>query len=140
MDMDRLREIVRLLKDEDLTEITVAEGDTHLTVRRAPERGALPTAAASTADAPAAVPGVPSGTVAVTAPLVGTFYRRATPESPPLAEVGQIVHSGDTVCIIEAMKVMNEIKAEVSGRVRSVQAEDGAPVEYGQVLFVLDPL
>jgi len=140
VDMDRLREIVRLLKDEDLTEITIAEGDSQLTVRRASERGALPTAAASTAAAPAAVPGVPSGTVAVTAPLVGTFYRRATPESPPLAEVGQIVHSGDTVCIIEAMKVMNEIKAEVSGRVRSVQAEDGAPVEYGQVLFVLDPL
>ncbi|MCX6094742.1 MAG: biotin/lipoyl-binding protein [Candidatus Bipolaricaulota bacterium] len=135
--MDRLREIVRLLKDEDLTEITIAEGDTELTVRRAPERGALPTTIAPTA---AAVPGVPSGTVAVTAPLVGTFYRRATPESPPLAEIGQIVHSGDTVCIIEAMKVMNEIKAEVSGRVRSVLAEDGAAVEYGQVLFVLDPL
>ncbi|MDD5263850.1 MAG: biotin/lipoyl-binding protein [Candidatus Bipolaricaulis sp.] len=136
--MDRLREIVKLLKDEDLTEITIAEGDTHLTVRRAPERGAFPTA--PTAATPAAVPGIPSGTVAVTAPLVGTFYRRSTPESPPLAEVGQVVHSGDTVCIIEAMKVMNEIKAEVSGRVRSVQAEDGAPVEYGQVLFVLDPL
>ncbi len=140
MDMDRLREIVRLLKDEDLTEITIAEGDTQLTVRRARERGALPTEAAPVATAPSAVPGVPSGAVAITAPLVGTFYRRATPESPPLAEVGQIVHSGDTVCIIEAMKVMNEIKAEASGRVRSVQAEDGAPVEYGQVLFVLDPL
>ncbi|MEN6370367.1 MAG: biotin/lipoyl-containing protein [Thermotogota bacterium] len=138
--MDRLREIVRLLKDEDLTEITIAEGDTQLTVRRAPERGAPAPEIEPAAPAPAAASGIPSGTVPITAPLVGTFYRRATPESPPLAEVGQIVHSGDTVCIIEAMKVMNEIKAEVSGRVRSVQAEDGAPVEYGQVLFVLDPL
>ncbi len=140
MDMDRLREIVRLLKDEGLTEITIAEGDTRLTVRRAPERGALPAEIAPATPPLADVPGVPSGTVPITAPLVGTFYRRATPESPPLAEVGQIVHSGDTVCIIEAMKVMNEIKAEASGRVRSVQAEDGAAVEYGQVLFVLDPL
>ena len=138
MDMDRLREIVQLLKDEGLTEITIAEGDARITVRRAPAGPALPVEPVSAGVAPAAA--VPAGTLPITAPLVGTFYRRATPESPPLAEVGQIVHPGDTVCIIEAMKVMNEIKAEASGRVRSVQVEDGAPVEYGQVLFVLDPL
>ena len=138
MDMDRLREIVQLLKDEGLTEITIAEGDARITVRRAPVGPARSAEPLSTGIAPAAA--VPAGTVPITAPLVGTFYRRATPESPPLAEVGQIVHPGDTVCIIEAMKVMNEIKAEASGRVRSVQVEDGAPVEYGQVLFVLDPL
>ena len=138
MDMDRLREIVQLLKDEGLTEITIAEGDARITVRRAPVGSARSVEPASGGVAPAAV--VPAGTLPITAPLVGTFYRRATPESPPLAEVGQIVHPGDTVCIIEAMKVMNEIKAEASGRVRSVQVEDGAPVEYGQVLFVLDPL
>jgi len=138
VDMDRLREIVQLLKDEGLTEITIAEGDARITVRRAPAGPALPVEPVSAGVAPAAA--VPAGTLPITAPLVGTFYRRATPESPPLAEVGQIVHPGDTVCIIEAMKVMNEIKAEASGRVRSVQVEDGAPVEYGQVLFVLDPL
>jgi acetyl-CoA carboxylase biotin carboxyl carrier protein len=138
VDMDRLREIVQLLKDEGLTEITIAEGDARITVRRAPAGPARPVEPVSARVAPAAA--VPAGTLPITAPLVGTFYRRATPESPPLAEVGQIVHPGDTVCIIEAMKVMNEIKAETSGRVRSVQVEDGAPVEYGQVLFVLDPL
>ena len=138
MDMDRLREIVQLLKDEGLTEITIAEGDARITVRRAPAGPARSVEPVSAGIAPAVA--VPAGTLPITAPLVGTFYRRATPESPPLAEVGQIVHPGDTVCIIEAMKVMNEIKAEASGRVRSVQVEDGAPVEYGQVLFVLDPL
>ena len=140
MDMDRLREIVRLLKDEDLTEITVVEGETQVTVRRTPERTAPSLPSTPVATAQPAGTSLPGGAVPITAPLVGTFYRRATPESPPLAEVGQIVHSDDTVCIIEAMKVMNEIKAGVAGRVRSVQAEDGAPVEYGQVLFVLDPL
>lgn len=139
MDMDRLREIVELLKAEGLTEITISEGDERITVRRAPERDAR-FAEPPLAAAPGTVLAGPSGTVPITAPLVGTFYRRATPESPPLVEVGQIVHPGDTVCIIEAMKVMNEIKAETPGRVRSVQAEDGEPVEYGQVLFVLDPL
>ena len=138
MDMDRLREIVQLLKDEGLTEITIAEGDARITVRRAPVGPARSVEPVWGGVAPAAA--VPAGTLPITAPLVGTFYRRAAPESPPLAEVGQIVHPGDTVCIIEAMKVMNEIKAEASGRVRSVQVEDGAPVEYGQVLFVLDPL
>ncbi|MGD9676444.1 MAG: acetyl-CoA carboxylase biotin carboxyl carrier protein subunit [Candidatus Bipolaricaulia bacterium] len=137
--MDRLREIVELLKAEGLTEITISEGDERITVRRAPERG-VRLAEPPLAAAPGAVLAGPTGTVPITAPLVGTFYRRATPESPPLVEVGQIVHPGDTVCIIEAMKVMNEIKAETLGRVRSVQVEDGAPVEYGQVLFVLDPL
>jgi acetyl-CoA carboxylase biotin carboxyl carrier protein len=138
VDMDRLREIVQLLKDEGLTEITIAEGDARITVRRAAEGQARSIEPVSAGVAPTAA--VPAGTLPITAPLVGTFYSRATPESPPLAEVGQIVHPGDTVCIIEAMKVMNEIKAEASGRVRSVQVEDGAPVEYGQVLFVLDPL
>jgi len=139
VDMDRLREVVELLKAEGLTEITISEGDKRITVRRAPEPKVC-LAEPPLAAAPGAVLAGPSGTVPITAPLVGTFYRRATPESPPLVEVGQIVHPGDTVCIIEAMKVMNEIKAETLGRVRSVQAEDGAPVEYGQVLFVLDPL
>jgi acetyl-CoA carboxylase biotin carboxyl carrier protein len=81
----------------------------------------------------------PDGLV-LTAPLVGTFYRRPTPEDAPFVELGQVVNPGDTVCLIEAMKVMNEIKAETAGRLRVVMAEEGAPVEYGQVLFVFDPL
>ena len=138
MDMDRLREVVELLKAEGLTEITISEGDKRITVRRAPEPKVC-LAEPPLAAAPGAVLAGPSGTVPITAPLVGTFYRRATPESPPLVEVGQIVHPGDTVCIIEAMKVMNEIKAECSGTVMEVCVRNAQPVEYGQVLFRVKP-
>jgi acetyl-CoA carboxylase biotin carboxyl carrier protein len=138
VEIERLREIVRLLKEEDLTEITVAEGDARITVRRSPIHEAESTAPGGTG--PAATPEVPAGTVPITAPLVGTFYRRATPDADPFVEPGDTVRPGDVVCVIEAMKVMNEIKAETAGRVRGVLADDGAPVEYGQVLFVLDPL
>jgi len=140
LDMDRLREIVRLLKDENLSEITIAEGESRVTVRQHLAREARPIEPAASSQEPDRTPAAPAGTISITAPLVGTFYRRATPEADPFVDPGQIVHPGDTVCIIEAMKVMNEIKAEVAGRVRSVLAEDGAAVEYGQMLFVLDPV
>jgi acetyl-CoA carboxylase biotin carboxyl carrier protein len=141
LEIERLREIVKLLKDEDLTEITVAEGDARITVRRdAPREVPVASQLASVEAAPVAVSEIPSGTASITAPLVGTFYRRATPDADPFVEPGDIVQPGDVVCVIEAMKVMNEIKAETAGRIRSVLADDGAPVEYGQILFVLDPL
>jgi acetyl-CoA carboxylase biotin carboxyl carrier protein len=144
LNIEELREIVRLLKQEQLSEITVSEGDTTITVRQAVGHP-TPVAATVGASASPAAPAsgsaaVPPDGLALTAPLVGTFYRRPTPEDEPFVEVGQTVKSGDTVGLIEAMKVMNEIKAEKAGRVRAVIAEDGAPVEYGQVLFVFDPL
>lgn len=143
MNIEVLREIVRLLKDENLSEITVSDGESTLTVRQAVGRGAdAAGAGAGSQQAPAAAP-TPAAAhdgLALTAPLVGTFYRRPTPEDAPFVEPGQAVNPGDTVCLIEAMKVMNEIKAEVVGRLRTVMAEEGAPVEYGQVLFVFDPL
>lgn len=140
LDMDRLREIVKLLKDESLSEITIADGESRVTVRQAFAREARPAGPLSAAGGLGAASAVPPEAIVITAPLVGTFYRRATPDSDPFVGPGQTVRPGDTVCVIEAMKVMNEIKAEVAGRVRSVLAEDGAPVEYGQVLFVLDPV
>ncbi|MCS6926516.1 MAG: acetyl-CoA carboxylase biotin carboxyl carrier protein, partial [Candidatus Binatia bacterium] len=76
----------------------------------------------------------------ITAPMVGTFYRASSPEAPPYVEVGSVVEKGDVVCIIEAMKMMNEIQAEVRGRVVKILVENGKPVEYGQPLFVLEPL
>jgi acetyl-CoA carboxylase biotin carboxyl carrier protein len=143
LNIEVLREIVRLLKDENLSEITVSDGESTLTVRQAVGRGAdAAGAGAGSQQAPAAAP-TPAAAhdgLALTAPLVGTFYRRPTPEDAPFVEPGQVVNPGDTVCLIEAMKVMNEIKAEVAGRLRTVMAEEGAPVEYGQVLFVFDPL
>jgi acetyl-CoA carboxylase biotin carboxyl carrier protein len=141
VNIEELREIVRLLKDEGLSEITVSEGDSTITVRQVLGH-AIPAAlgpAPAAVAAPATTPPAPDG-LTVDAPLVGTFYRRPTPEDAPFVEPGQTVRPGDTVGLIEAMKVMNEIKAEVTGRVRAVLVEDGAPVEYGQALFVLDPL
>ena len=144
--IEELREIVRLLKDEQLSEITVSDGESTITVRQSLGHPsptiaavAMPTAPAPVVASPASGAAIPDG-ITITAPLVGTFYRRPTPEDAPFVEVGKPVQPGDTVGLIEAMKVMNEIKAERAGRLRDVMAEDGAPVEYGQVLFVFDPL
>lgn len=140
MNIEALREIVRLLKDENLSEITVSDGESTLTVRQAVGRGAGSGAGSLQTPATAPAPEAARDGLTLTAPLVGTFYRRPTPEDAPFVEPGQVVNPGDTVCLIEAMKVMNEIKAEFAGRLRVVMAEEGAPVEYGQVLFVFDPL
>jgi len=78
--------------------------------------------------------------VQVKSPLIGTFYRAPSPQSPPFVEIGQVVKKGTTLCIVEAMKVMNEIKAECAGRVKKILVENGSPVEYGQVLFLLEPV
>ena len=134
MNIETLREIVRLLKDENLSEITISDEGSTFTVRQAVGRGVG--SGAGSQQAPEAA----HDGLTLTAPLVGTFYRRPTPEDAPFVEPGQVVSPGDTVCLIEAMKVMNEIKAEFVGRLRVVMAEEGAPVEYGQVLFVFDPL
>jgi acetyl-CoA carboxylase biotin carboxyl carrier protein len=140
LNIEVLRQIVRLLKDENLSEITLTEGESSITVRQAIGHP-MPATSGLPEPAPAGVPTAtaPDG-LTLTAPLVGTFYRRPTPEEAPFVEPGQVVSPGDTVCLIEAMKVMNEIKAEFAGRLRAVMAEEGAPVEYGQVLFVFDPL
>jgi acetyl-CoA carboxylase biotin carboxyl carrier protein len=141
VDIEELREIVRLLKQEQLSEITVSDGESTITVRQTtgPAAPAAAAHAAPAAASPAPAPAPPDG-ILLTAPLVGTFYRRPTPEDAPFVEAGQTVKPGDTVGLIEAMKVMNEIKAEKPGRLRAVMADDGVPVEYGQVLFVFDPL
>jgi len=105
----------------------------------------LSTAAPVSAAAPAAAPEIevsndvslPPGTI-VESPMVGTFYRSSAPTSPPFVEVGASVSRGDTLCIIEAMKIMNQIEAETSGTVRAILVEDGQPVEYGEPLVVID--
>jgi acetyl-CoA carboxylase biotin carboxyl carrier protein len=81
----------------------------------------------------------PSNLVEVTSPMVGTFYRSPSPDSPPFVEVGSKVTTGDTLCIIEAMKLMNELEAELDGTIREVLVQNGEPVEYGQVLFRVEP-
>jgi acetyl-CoA carboxylase biotin carboxyl carrier protein len=135
VDDKRLHELIRLLKDENLTEITIREGENRITVRQAPP------GSASRVDAPSeAKLAQDDGTFILEAPLVGTFYTRPNPEDPPFVEPGDIVQPGDVVGIIEAMKVMNEVKADEAGRLRRVLADDAAPVEYGQGLFVFERL
>ena len=142
MDIEQLRELIKLLKAEDLTEITLAEGDTRLTIRRegVAERSVAAAAAAPAGAGTGSDSQADDGTFTLDAPLVGTFYRRAAPEDDTFVSIGDTVQAGDVVCIIEAMKVMNEIKAARPGRVIGVLAEDGDPVEYGQVLLRFEPL
>ena len=133
MDFDELKKIIRLLKQENLSEITLWEGQRRITVRQ--QR-----VAASTQEGPqpAETPYDQEEEFTIFSPLVGTFYRRPSPESDPFVEDGGKVEPGDTLCIIEAMKVMNEIKAERGGRLSRTLVEDGEAVQYGQPLFLFE--
>ena len=140
----RIQEIVRIVQESGIGEVTIEEDGMRISVRSTPD---LPLGTGP-GEAPLAVPepGLPpssavSGTlVRVESPMVGTFYRAAEPGSPPFVEVGDVVAPGQTLCILEAMKLMNEVKAEVEGVVRGVHAENAEPVEFGQLLFELEPL
>jgi oxaloacetate decarboxylase alpha subunit len=140
----RIQEIVRIVQESGIGEVTIEEDGMRISVRSTPD---LPLGTGP-GDAPLAVPepGLPpssavSGTLMrVESPMVGTFYRAPQPGSPPFVEVGDVVAPGQTLCILEAMKLMNEVKAEVEGVVRGVHAENAEPVEFGQLLFELEPL
>ena len=150
MELDQIRKIVELMQEHELSyfDMTTADG-THLRLKKGADleslRGAL--AAASFSSAPAAAapvavaaapaaaaPAAPAGSE-INSPMVGTFYRRASPDAPEFVKVGDSVSVGQTLCIIEAMKVMNEIKAEKSGTITAVVVEDATPVQFGDVLF-----
>jgi acetyl-CoA carboxylase biotin carboxyl carrier protein len=131
VDFEALKRVIDLLKRERLSEITVADGDERITVRQdLPSQTSVPDPQSA-----AALPTADDGQFLFEAPLVGTFYRRRAPEDPPLVETGARVEAGDTLCVIEAMKVMNEIAAERAGILREILVEDGASIEYGQPLF-----
>jgi oxaloacetate decarboxylase alpha subunit len=143
LNFEEIRELVRIASEADITELEVEAGHLRVAIRKAP-RAASPAPAANPAPAPPqAVPAAPEAPsphwVPVTAPMVGTFYRAPGPDQPPFVQEGDRVEAGQTLCIIEAMKMFNEIPAEVSGRVVRVLVENGAPVEYGQPLFLIDP-
>ena len=136
------------MQESGVGEVTIEDGSMRVTVRRTDERRTGP------ADAPAggsdleplpevlapAGPPPANNVVRVEAPMVGTFYRAPDPDSAPFVQEGDVVVTGQTLCILEAMKTMNEITSEVEGRVRSVLVENAQPVEYGQLLFELEPL
>ena len=145
MDLKEIKQIVDLMKRSGLTEFEIEEQDLKLriarktaettTVIQAPQSHLAPAPAAAAAPAPAPEPVDPG--ILVKSPMVGTFYAAPSPDSPPYAKVGDTVTPDTVVCILEAMKVMNEIKAEVSGTITEVCASNGDSIEFGQPLFRL---
>jgi acetyl-CoA carboxylase biotin carboxyl carrier protein len=144
LDLDQLRELIQLLNESNLTEIEVEHDDDRIRVRRDP----APVAVASQPAAPAAAAGPthPSGAHApeedagnyLTSPFVGTFYRSPSPESDAFVEIGDSIAPGQVLCIVEAMKLMNEIESEVAGTIVEILVENGKPVEYGDRLFRIE--
>ena len=135
MDLKELQQVIHLLKEEGLTEITVWNADKRITVRR---DGSISPSLAGGEQVPHTAEAEENSADVITAPLLGTFYSRPSPEDEPFVTEGAEVSPGDTVCIIDAMKVMNEIKAEASARIKKSLVEDGDPVQYGQPLFLLE--
>lgn len=155
MEIDDIKKLVDLMEEKGVVELEME--DRKGKIRLVRENHHAPTASAPLAIVPSlpsiAPPAMPAAPVAeqpadpppvtgttITSPMVGTFYRASNPEAQPYVEVGTVVEKGEVVCIIEAMKMMNEIEAEVRGRVIKVLVENGKPVEYGQPLFLLEPL
>jgi len=158
MDIRKVKKLIELLDESGIAEIEISEGDDSVRISRYAQQGALPpqvTApvqyaapppapiAVEAAAAPAAADAAPAAEpedegYGVIAPMVGTYYSAPSPGAPPFVQVGDRVNEGDTLCIIEAMKMMNQIESEVSGTIKSIRAQNGEPVEYGQILFVVD--
>src|SRR5262245_64360038 len=159
MDLRKLKKLIDLVQESGIAELEITEGEEKVKIVKGggisvvptlaaaamvpaaaplPARAAPPPAAAAAA-APAPAAEAPAGQEGhvVKAPMVGTFYRSPSPDAKPFVEVGQTVKEGDTICIIEAMKLMNEIEADAGGVVKAILVENGQPVEYGQPLFIL---
>lgn len=144
MDLRKLKTLIDLVAESGIAELEVTEGEDKVRIAKfgpapvaAPPAAtvAVPATPALSVTAPAEE--APAGHI-VKSPMVGTFYRSPNPESPSFVEVGSAVKPGDTLCIIEAMKLLNEIEAEISGTVRQILVENGQPVEYGQALFLVE--
>ncbi|MFN4256577.1 MAG: acetyl-CoA carboxylase biotin carboxyl carrier protein [Saprospiraceae bacterium] len=169
MDFNQIQELIRLVSKYKIAEFSLKEGDTKLTIRNqaapaeavaapapqvimsapppvvavappvpAPAPAKVEAAPAAPAAAPAAAD-ADAKLIAIKSPMVGTFYRAASPEKPPYVKIGDSVDKGQTVCMIEAMKLFNEIESDVKGKIVKVLVEDASPVEYDQPLFLVDP-
>jgi acetyl-CoA carboxylase biotin carboxyl carrier protein len=144
-DVKKVTKLIELMKEHDLSEIDLKQGDTAVRLKRGGDVVMAPAAApavarpASGAAAAEVVPAADDKMLVITSPMVGTFYRASSPEAAPFAKVGDRIGPEKTVCIVEAMKVFNEIPAGVSGQVVAILVENGAPVEFGQPLIKVDP-
>lgn len=149
MDIRKVKKLIELLDESGIAEIEITEGEESVRISRysahapaapAPAVAAAPVATAPSVAAPVAAPAavVEEDGFEVTAPMVGTFYSASSPGAAAYVQVGDRVSEGDTLCIIEAMKMMNQIESDVSGVIKSIRIQNGEPVEFGQVLFVID--
>lgn len=152
MDLRKLKKLIDLVQESGIAELEITEGEEKVrinrignamqtTVMNMPQGAQMAAAPVVAVAAPAAaaapeVPAAPEGHV-VKSPMVGTFYRSSAPGSKPFVEMGQSVNAGETLCIIEAMKLLNEIEADQGGSVKAILVENGQPVEYGQPLFII---
>jgi len=155
LDVDALRQIIDILEASDVTRLSWRRGRERLLIRRGSGPAALaphapaqvgvtavppgPASAAAPPAAPAPQPPAEKPGHVVTSPFVGTFYRTPAPDQPPFVEVGSVVRKGQVLCIVEAMKLMNEIEADAAGKIAEILAENGQPVEFGQPLFRIEP-
>lgn len=160
MDFKQIQELIKMVNKSNLSEVTIEQKDFKITIKQEAETvhqmiAAAPVAAhapmvaapvaapvAASVAAPAAAPAADAGSgqyITIKSPMIGTFYRRPSPDKPNFMEVGDEVSVGKVVCIIEAMKLFNEIESEVKGRIVKVLVEDSSPVEYDQPLFLVDP-
>jgi acetyl-CoA carboxylase biotin carboxyl carrier protein len=148
MDIRKVKKLIELLEESNINEIEIKEGEESVRISRggsivaapvaapAPVVAAAPAAAAAAPAAVEAAPAAPAGHT-VNSPMVGTFYRSPAPSAPAFIEVGKTVKAGDVICIVEAMKMMNQIEADKSGVIEAILVEDGQPVEFDQPLVVI---
>jgi len=156
MDLRKLKKLIDLVQESGIAELEITEGEERVRIARGGIVNVTPLAAAPTivpaampapvaaappagAGAPAAAAEPPPGIEGhvVKSPMVGTFYRAPAPDAKPFVDVGGAVKEGETICVIEAMKLMNEIEADASGTIKAILVENGQPVEYGQALFII---
>ncbi len=151
MNLKEIKEMINLMNDNGLVELEIEKDDIRVRRKKAGSTTEIPSGPIliekesilkkySFEDAKGNIEKTDSSTIEIKAPMVGTFYRSPQPEAPPYAEVGQIIEPGQVICVIEAMKLMNEIKSEVKGKILEILVENTEPVEFGQPLFLIEPL
>jgi acetyl-CoA carboxylase biotin carboxyl carrier protein len=158
MDLKQIQDLVKMVNKSNISELTIEEKDIKITIKQkedkyvtsapmqaVPQMQAMPVAAAPGATAapvaatPAAAPKAADNLITIKSPMIGTFYRKPAPDKPNFVEEGDEVRNGKVVCVIEAMKLFNEIESEVSGKIVKILVDDSSPVEYDQPLFLVEP-
>ncbi len=157
MDLKQIQDLVKMVNKSNISELTIEEKDIKITIKQkedkyvtaapmqaVPQMQAMPVAAAPAASAPAAAlpaasPKAADNLITIKSPMIGTFYRKPAPDKPNFVEEGDEVRNGKVVCVIEAMKLFNEIESEVSGKIVKILVDDSSPVEYDQPLFLVEP-